>query len=75
MSSQKQTTPLTEAQRILGNAVPKAAEILVQMLTAKDEKLRLKAAAAILNRAGITEADRIYHGYANQVIGGEQKDL
>ena len=67
-----QPTAMDAAQQILKDAIPKAAEVLASMLTAEDEKLRIRAAEAILNRAGITEADRRYHGYASQAVGGEK---
>lgn len=42
-----------EAREMLRQAVPRAAEVLVKLLEATDEKLRLRASEAILTLAGI----------------------
>lgn len=68
---QGQIAGVAEAQRILKAAIPQAADVLVKMLAAQDERLRIRAAEAILNRVGLTEADRVSSGYARRVIGGD----
>ena len=45
--------PVAEAREALRRAIPHAAEILVALLNAKDERLRLRAADSILARAGL----------------------
>lgn len=61
--------PASEARKVLRQAVTKAAATLVKLLDAEDPKLQLKAAEAILSRAGITEADRMSHNEAESTVG------
>lgn len=46
-------TVTIEAREILRQAIPKAAKVLIKMLDATDEKLRLRASEAVLALAGI----------------------
>lgn len=71
MSSGQTKPALERAREILRDAIPNAALALVACLEAKDLGLRLKAAAAILNRAGLSEAKAINTLYAHRSIGGE----
>lgn len=66
---------IDQAREILRAAIPAAARALVACLDAEDQALRLRAAAAILNRAGLTEADRLSSTYAHTWIGGEDDGL
>jgi HEAT repeat protein len=50
-----------EARVILRQAIPKAAEVLVKLLDAKDEKLRLRASEAVLALAGIVQVPGHIH--------------
>jgi hypothetical protein len=61
---------VSEARDLLRMAISKAAETLVKLLDAKDPKLQLRAAEAILSRAGITEADRMNRWDAERMVGG-----
>ena len=67
--------PLDEARAILRAAIPRAAEVLTEALEAEDPVLRLRAAAAILNRAGLTEAGRPKPFVAARDVGGEKSRL
>ena len=58
------------SRAILREAVPLAAEVLVACLDAPDPALRMRAAVAILNRAGLTEAGRLEVSEAAVEVGG-----
>lgn len=61
----------TEAARDeLQAAVPKAAEKLTQLLEADDERIQIRAAEAILDRAGLSKAKAISSRTAQKEIGG-----
>lgn len=49
-------TPIEDARDELQAAVPKAAETLSDLLDAEDERVQIRAAEAILDRAGLTKA-------------------
>lgn len=51
-------TVTTEAREILRQAIPKAAKVLIKLLDATDEKLRLRASEAVLTLAGIVHVPR-----------------
>jgi len=55
----------------LRNAVPEAAETMRDLLDAEDERVRLRAAEAILDRAGITKAKASTVTVAKRDVGGE----
>ena len=75
MAKETEKAALDEARGILRAAIPEAARALVACLNAENETTRLKAASAILNRAGLTEADRINSTYAHTWIGGEKSSF
>ena len=52
-------------------AIPEAAAALVGLLKDADPRVRLRAAEAILNRAGITEAAACLVGRAERTVGGQ----
>lgn len=61
----------TEAARDeLQAAVPKAAEKLTQLLEADDERIQIRAAEAILDRAGLSKAKAVSSRTAQKEIGG-----
>ena len=62
---------LDVARVALRAALPAAAETLVELLKSEDPNLRLRAAAAILNRCGLTEAKSVGVSWAEQRVGGE----
>jgi len=63
--------PATEAARDeLQAAVPKAAETLTQLLEADDERIQIRAAEAILDRAGLSKAKAVSSRTAQKEIGG-----
>jgi acyl-coenzyme A thioesterase PaaI-like protein len=64
---------LESARLALREAIPAAAAVLVELLNDKEEdpRLRLRAAEAILNRAGIVEAGATSTHYAETQVGGK----
>jgi len=54
----------------LQDAVPKAAETLTDLLDADDERVQIRAAEAILDRAGLSKAKAISYRTAQREIGG-----
>jgi HEAT repeat protein len=62
---------LDAARTELQDAVPAAAETMRELLDAEDERVRLRAAEAILDRAGITKAKASSTTVAKRDVGGE----
>jgi HEAT repeat protein len=62
---------LDAARTELQDAVPDAAETIRELLDAEDERVRLRAAEAILDRAGITKAKASSTTVAKRDVGGE----
>jgi len=54
----------------LQDAVPKAAETLTDLLDADDERVQIRAAEAILDRAGLSKAKAISYRTAQREVGG-----
>ena len=67
--------PVDDARDELQAAVPKAAETLAELLDAEDEKVRIRAAEAILDRAGVTKAKQTTTRAAARDVGGEDSSL
>ncbi|MEM4782381.1 MAG: hypothetical protein QXG03_12590 [Halalkalicoccus sp.] len=67
--------PVDDARDELQAAVPKAAETLAELLDAEDEKVRIRAAEAILDRAGVTKAKQVTSTTAARDVGGEDSSL
>jgi vacuolar-type H+-ATPase subunit H len=59
-----------EARDELQEAVPKAAATLTDLLDAEDETVQIRAAEAILDRAGLSKAKSISSRTAQKEIGG-----
>ena len=67
-------TPVETARDELQDAVPKAAETLQDLLDAEDERVQIRAAEAILDRAGLTKAKMQSSATTAQVqIGGGER--
>lgn len=66
---------LDTARTELRDAVPEAAETMRELLDAEDERVRLRAAEAILDRAGITKAKASTITVAKRDVGGEDNSL
>ena len=68
-------TPVEDARDELQSAVPKAAETLRDLLDAEDERVQIRAAEAILDRAGLTKAKMQSSAIKaqTQVGGGERE--
>ena len=62
---------LDAARTELQDAVPDAAETMRELLDAEDERVQLRAAEAILDRAGITKAKASTTTVAKRDVGGE----
>jgi hypothetical protein len=63
--------PVEDARDELQVAVPKAAETLRELLEADDERVQIRAAEAILDRAGVTKGKRVSATSAAKDVGGE----
>lgn len=66
--------PVDDARDELQAAVPEAAATLRELLEAEDERVQIRAAEAILDRAGVTKAKRTSTTTAAQDVGGESRD-
>lgn len=62
--------PVESARAELQKAVPKAASTLMELLDAEDERIQIRAAEAILDRAGVTKAKRVTSTAAERDVGG-----
>ena len=63
--------PIDNARDELQAAVPEAAETIRELLDAEDERILLRAAEAILDRAELSKAKAATTGSAKKEIGGE----
>ncbi len=63
--------PVEDARDELQEAVPEAAATLRELLGAEDERVQIRAAEAILDRAGVTKGKRITATAAAKDVGGE----
>jgi len=66
-------TPVEDARDELQDAVPKAAATLTDLLDAEDERVQIRAAEAILDRAGLTKAETWSTTKAQVQIGGGER--
>jgi len=71
--STDEQTPVEDARDQLQSAVPDAAETLGDLLDADDERVQIRAAEAILDRAGLTKADKYATKQAQVQIGGGER--
>ena len=67
------TSPVEDARDELQASIPKAAETLTDLLDAEDERVQIRAAEAILDRAGLTKADKYDTVDAQIQIGGGER--
>jgi hypothetical protein len=65
------TAPVDDARDELQEAVPEAAATLRNLLDAEDEQVQIRAAEAVLDRAGVTKAKRVTASGAAKDVGGE----
>ena len=63
--------PVENARDELQEAVPEAAATLRELLEAEDERVQIRAAEAILDRAGVTKGKRITATAAAKDVDGE----
>jgi vacuolar-type H+-ATPase subunit H len=73
MTEDDAQTEIEEANDELRQAVPEAAATVRDLLDADDERVQLRAAQAILDRAGVTEADRRSVKPAQRDVGGKEE--
>lgn len=66
--------PVEDARDELQEAVPEAAAKLRELLGAEDERVQIRAAEAILDRAGVTKARRTSTTTAARDVGGQSRD-
>lgn len=66
--------PVETARDELQSAVPEAAATLRDLLDAEDERVQIRAAEAILDRAGLTGASKASTSTAKREVGGASKD-
>lgn len=66
-------TPVEDARDELQDSVPKAARTLRDLLDAEDERVQIRAAEAILDRAGLTKAKSYGTKQAQVEIGGGER--
>ena len=66
--------PVEDARDELQEAVPEAAATLRTLLDAEDERVQIRAAEAILDRAGVTKAKKTATRAAARDVGGEGGD-
>ena len=71
--SSTDASPVENARDELQDAVPKAAETLTDLLEAEDERVQIRAAEAILDRAGLTKAKAYGTKQAQVQIGGGER--
>jgi hypothetical protein len=71
--SSNEPAPVEAARDELQDAVPKAAATLTDLLDADDERVQIRAAEAILDRAGLTKADKYSTTKAQLQIGGGER--
>lgn len=69
--SANEQAPVEDARDELQAAVPEAAETLRNLLDAEDERVQIRAAETILDRAGVTKADRVTSRAAEKDVGGK----
>lgn len=70
MDDRKKVDALADAQAKLRAAIPRAADALVECLGSIDSRVRLRAAEAILNRAGLAPAQSPSVAAAQIHVGG-----
>ena len=66
-------SPVEDARDELQQAIPQAAATLTELLDAEDERVQIRAAEAILDRAGLTKADKYGTTEAQVQIGGGER--
>ena len=67
-------SPVEEARDELQDAVPEAAATLRELLDAEDERIQIRAAEAILSRAGLSKASKPSDTKLKQEVGGATRD-
>jgi hypothetical protein len=69
-----ESSPVESARDELQDAVPEAAETLRDLLDADDERVQIRAAEAVLDRAGLTKAKKVSSHKAKDGVGGAEKN-
>jgi hypothetical protein len=66
--------PIDDARAELQGAVPEAAATIRELLDAEDERIQLRAAEAILDRAGLSKATAPTAARVQKEVGGEPSE-
>jgi hypothetical protein len=69
-SSSDNAAATEQARDELQGAIPEAAETLTDLLDAEDERIQIRAAEAILDRAGLSKAKAVSSRTAQKEVGG-----
>jgi hypothetical protein len=72
--SDSERTAAEQGRDELREAVPRAASTLSALLDAEDESVRIRAAEAILDRAGVTKGKTISATAAERKLEDDDKD-
>jgi hypothetical protein len=72
--SDSERTAAERGREELREAVPRAASELSELLDAEDESVRIRAAEAILDRAGVTKGKTISASAAERKLEDEDRD-
>jgi hypothetical protein len=72
-ASDGDSSPVEQARDELQDAVPKAAATLGDLLDADDERVQIRAAEAVLDRAGLTKGEKYSNTKAQLQIGGGER--
>jgi hypothetical protein len=64
---------LDDAREELRASIPEAAETVRDLLDADDERVRLRAAESILDRAGLSKATAPKASRVQKSVGGEER--
>lgn len=66
--------PIDDARADLQEAVPEAAATIRDLLDTEDDRIQLRAAEAILDRAGLSKAKAATTGRVQKEVGGEPSE-
>ena len=73
-SNDEDLQPIEQGRDELQAAIPQAAGKLTELLEADDERVQIRAAEAILDRAGLTKAQSYSRLTAQVQVGGGERE-
>lgn len=74
VSDDENLQPIEQGRDELQAAIPQAAGKLTELLEADDERVQIRAAEAILDRAGLTKAQSYSRLTAQVQVGGGERE-